>query len=81
VAADHSCFEPIRGGRLPSAHEVLESIGWEASGAYERHNWEDERWERDQVERDLQTTMGKAAKAWRKWCEKYAKNPERAVKK
>ncbi|KLT42043.1 hypothetical protein CC85DRAFT_98276, partial [Cutaneotrichosporon oleaginosum] len=65
----------------PSSYDVLDSIGWEAAGKYDAHNWEDERWERRQVETDLATTMGKAAGAWRKWCDRYEKNPEKAMKR
>ncbi|BEJ18114.1 hypothetical protein CspHIS471_0703910 [Cutaneotrichosporon sp. HIS471] len=77
--ADPNRFEAVK--MAPSSYQVLDSIGWEAAGKYDAHNWEEERWERRQVEADLKTTMGKAAGAWRKWCDRYEKDPEKAVKR
>ncbi|BEJ10386.1 hypothetical protein CcaverHIS641_0704210 [Cutaneotrichosporon cavernicola] len=77
--ADPNRFEAVK--MAPSSYQVLDSIGWEAAGKYDAHNWEEERWERQQVETDLKTTMGKAAGAWRKWCDRYEKDPEKAVKR
>lgn len=79
VAADRARYDAE--GRVPSSYEVLDSIGWEAAGKYDEHNWEDEKWERRQVEADLATTMGKAASAWKKWCDRYEKDPEKALKR
>lgn len=79
VAEDHDRFRSHP--RVPSAHTVLEAIGWESSGKWENQNWEDEKWERSQVEKDLSTTMVKAAGGWAKWCDKYEKNPKKAIKK
>jgi hypothetical protein len=79
VAEDHDRFKAHSHG--PSAHRVLDVIGWETSGRWENQSWEDERWERKSVERDLNTTMSKAAGGWKKWCDKYEKNPKRATKK
>jgi hypothetical protein len=77
--ADPNRFEPVK--MAPGSYDVLDSIGWEAAGKYDAHNWEDERWERRQVEVDLATTMGKAAGAWKKWCDRYEKNPEKALRR
>lgn len=65
----------------PSEDRVLQAIGWHPSDQYEAQNWQDERWESEQVHRDLQSTMHKAAKAWDHWVDKYRKKPEAAVKK
>ncbi|KAF2479514.1 hypothetical protein BDY17DRAFT_256957 [Neohortaea acidophila] len=66
----------------PGEGEVLESIGWFPSnkGGVER-NWEDEQWEISEVKDDLRNVMGKGSKEWVKWCELYAKKPEKALKK
>ncbi len=47
----------------------------------ETHNWEDERWESEQVKEDLKATMRKAAKGWEKWIKMWEKDPEKAGKK
>lgn len=66
---------------IPSEEDVMRAIGWQASGIYEKTNWEDEAWEKDQVVDDLKKTMGKGAKAWDKWVKKYAENPDKVAKK
>ncbi|KIW17342.1 hypothetical protein PV08_04534 [Exophiala spinifera] len=47
----------------------------------EDRNWEDERWEMEEVKDDLRNTFRKAAREWRKWCLLLEKNPEKAMKK
>lgn len=66
----------------PTETEVLAAIGWAPSqnGGVGR-NWEDEAWEGQEVREDVRATMGKAAREWGKWCEVYAKKPEKAVRK
>lgn len=44
-------------------------------------NWEDEAWEVNDVKEDLRVVMHKAAKEWRKWCNRYEKNPEKSLTK
>lgn len=63
-------------------NEVLEAIGWQPSGqtSMEERNWEDEAWERQQVEEDLEEVMKKAAKTWEEWVQLHAKHPKRASK-
>jgi len=46
----------------------------------EERNWEDEAWERQQVEEDLEEVMKKAAKTWEEWVQLHAKHPKRASK-
>ena len=66
----------------PTETEVLTAIGWSASQTGgETKNWEDERFEMQEVKDDLKTTMDKAAKEWDKWCKAFEKDPEKAMKK
>lgn len=62
----------------PTASQVLDVIGWNG-GVYEEKNADG--WERTAVERDLERTMTKAAKAWDKWFDLWLKNPSKAVRR
>ena len=66
----------------PTETEVLSALGWSSSqtGNVNR-NWEDEEWETQEVKEDLKSTLGKAGKEWDKWCQAFAKNPEKALNK
>lgn len=66
----------------PTESEVLAAIGWapSQSGGTEK-NWEDEQWETEEVKEDMRNTLGKASKEWDKWCNAFAKDPEKAMKK
>ena len=66
----------------PTESDVLEAVGWSShqSGG-ENKNWEDEQWETSEVKDDLRTVMQKSAKEWKKWCNVYAKDPEKAMKR
>lgn len=71
-------------GTGPTEGEVLEALGWspsQTSSDGETRNWEDERWELQEVKEDLKLTMGKGAREWDKWCKAFAKDPEKALKK
>ncbi|WOO82475.1 uncharacterized protein LOC62_04G005963 [Vanrija pseudolonga] len=78
---DVGMFSRPRGVAIPTGSDVLTAIGWHNSGVYQKTNWEDEAWEREQVEEDLEKTFKKAASAWDKWLMLYEKNPEKALKK
>lgn len=66
----------------PTESEVLAAIGWAPSqtGGTEK-NWEDEQWETEEVKEDMRNTLGKASKEWDKWCNAFAKDPNKALKK
>ena len=66
----------------PTETDVLSAIGWAPSqtGNADK-NWEDEEWETQEVKDDLKSTLGKAAKEWDKWCQAFAKDPEKALKR
>ncbi|KAL1408752.1 hypothetical protein Q8F55_005565 [Vanrija albida] len=78
---DVGMFARPRGVVIPTSNDVLRSIGWHNSGVYEETNWEDEAWERHQVEADLDKTFQKSASAWDKWLKLYERNPQRALKR
>ena len=66
----------------PTETDVLSAIGWSpAQTGNVNKNWEDEEWETQEVKDDLKSTLGKAAKEWDKWCQAFAKDPEKALKK
>ncbi|KAF7196157.1 hypothetical protein HII31_02558 [Pseudocercospora fuligena] len=68
----------------PSETHILEAIGWTHSddiGDGRPLDWEDKQWELKQMKDDLDRTFTKAAKEWAKWCKRWEKNPEKAVKK
>ena len=77
---DHRHFPSTE--MAPTESEVLAAIGWAPSqtGGTEK-NWEDEQWETEEVKGDMKSTLGKAAKEWDKWCNAFAKDPEKAIKK
>lgn len=77
-------------GVPPTDTEVLNAMGWEADmrgrvrggergGMPEGgvRDWDDERWQEREVKDDLLVVLGKGAKSWDKWCNKWEKNPER----
>jgi hypothetical protein len=69
-------------GPAPIESEVLEAIGWSPSHTGgEARNWEDEQWEISEVKDDLKQTMYKGGKEWDKWCKRFQKDPEKALKK
>ena len=80
VERDPSAFPRL--GSRPTETEVLNAIGWAPSqdGSVTK-NWEDEQWETEEVKEDMKMTLGKAAKEWDRWCQAFAKNPEKALKK
>lgn len=78
---DVGMFSRPRGVTIPTGSDVLTAIGWHNSGVYQKTNWEDEAWEREQVEDDLEKTFKKAASAWDKWLMLYEKKPEKALKR
>lgn len=59
----------------------MEAIGWSPSRTGGQKNWEDEAWEVNDVKDDLKVVMHKGAKEWRKWCNRYEKDPEKSLKK
>lgn len=61
----------------PADTEVLKAIGWKHSVT----EWEDREWESQQVKDDLERCFGKAAREWVKFCKRWMKNPEKAVRK
>ncbi|GKT96416.1 secreted protein [Colletotrichum tofieldiae] len=65
----------------PTEVECLEAIGWSPALTRGQKNWEDEAWEVNDVKDDLRVVMHKAAKEWRKWCNRYEKNPEKSLNK
>ncbi|OHF03224.1 hypothetical protein CORC01_01608 [Colletotrichum orchidophilum] len=65
----------------PTEAECLEAIGWSPALTRGQKNWEDEAWEVNDVKEDLRVVMHKAAKEWRKWCNRYEKNPEKSLSK
>ena len=68
----------------PSETHILEAIGWTHSddiGDGRPLDWEDKQWELKQMKDDLDKTFAKAAKEWAKWCKRWEKNPEKAIKK
>lgn len=66
----------------PTDSEVLEAIGWSPSQTGgETSNWEDEKWETQEVKEDFRNTMHKGAREWDKWCKNFEKDPEKALKK
>lgn len=77
---DHRHFPSVE--VAPTESEVLAAIGWAPSqtGGAEK-NWEDEQWETEEVKEDMRNTLGKASKEWDKWCNAFAQNPEKALKK
>ena len=83
IVRNEKLFEGIEQKDAPGEADVLEAIGWEPSGqtTMEVRNWEDEAWERQQVEDDFKGIMKKAAKTWESWCKLHAKHPKRAAKK
>lgn len=77
---DHRHFPSVE--IAPTESEVLAAIGWAPSQTGgESRNWEDEQWETEEVKEDMRNTLGKASKEWDKWCEAFAKDPEKAMKK
>lgn len=69
-------------GLAPTEGKVLQALGWKPSlTGGETRNWEDEKWELQVVKEDLRLTMGKGGKEWAKWCKKFEKDPEKALKK
>ncbi|EME44931.1 hypothetical protein DOTSEDRAFT_110190, partial [Dothistroma septosporum NZE10] len=64
----------------PPDTDVLKAMGWEHRGGGGR-GWEDRQWESQQVKDDLERCFGKAAKEWTRWCKRWVKDPEKAVKK
>ena len=77
---DHRHFPSVE--IAPTESEVLAAIGWAPSqtGGTEK-NWEDEQWETEEVKADMRNTLDKASKEWDKWCQAFAQNPEKALKK
>ncbi|OLN96377.1 hypothetical protein CCHL11_00728 [Colletotrichum chlorophyti] len=65
----------------PTEIECLEAIGWSPALTRGQKNWEDEAWEVNDVKDDLRVVFHKAAKEWRKWCNRYEKNPEKSMSK
>ncbi|KAF6834546.1 secreted protein [Colletotrichum plurivorum] len=65
----------------PTEIDCLEAIGWSPARTGGQKNWEDEAWEVNDVKEDLRVVMHKAAKEWRKWCNRYEKNPEKSMNK
>ncbi|KAK6224400.1 hypothetical protein QIS74_02727 [Colletotrichum tabaci] len=65
----------------PTEVECLEAIGWSPALTRGQKNWEDEAWEMSDVKEDLRVVMHKAAKEWRKWCNRYEKSPEKSLAK
>ncbi|KAK8246777.1 hypothetical protein HDK90DRAFT_406742 [Phyllosticta capitalensis] len=84
----HRCHErapalfPYPSGSSPTESEVLEAIAWapSQSGGATR-NWEDERWEVQEVKEDFKGIIGKGAREWEKWCRRFEEDPKKAVKK
>ena len=77
---DHRHFPSVE--MSPTESEVLTAIGWAPSQTGgESKNWEDEQWETEEVKEDMKNTLGKASKEWDKWCNAFAKDPEKALKK
>ncbi|KAK8199687.1 uncharacterized protein BKA78DRAFT_291291 [Phyllosticta capitalensis] len=84
----HRCHErapalfPYPSGSSPTESEVLEAIAWapSQSGGATR-NWEDERWEMQEVKEDFKGIIGKGAREWEKWCRRFEEDPKKAVKK
>ncbi|KAF5489555.1 hypothetical protein CGCS363_v011927 [Colletotrichum siamense] len=70
-----------RYSHAPTEVECLEAIGWSPSRTGGQKNWEDEAWEVNDVKDDLKVVMHKGAKEWRKWCNRYEKDPEKSLKK
>ena len=71
-----------RAGPSPTETEILNAIGWAPSqNGSSSKNWEDEQWETEEVKDDMRLTLSKAAKEWDKWCQAFAKDPEKALKK
>ncbi|KAK8179645.1 hypothetical protein BC567DRAFT_160376, partial [Phyllosticta citribraziliensis] len=84
----HRCHErsptffPYPSGAAPTETEVLEAIAWAPSqtdGA--TRNWEDERWEVQEVKEDFKGIMSKGAREWEKWCRLFEEDPKKAGKK
>ncbi|KAF9879643.1 hypothetical protein CkaCkLH20_03186 [Colletotrichum karsti] len=65
----------------PTEIDCLEAIGWSPAHTRGQQNWEDEAWEVNDVKDDLKVVMHKGAKEWKKWCNRYEKNPEKSMTK
>jgi hypothetical protein len=56
---------PRDAGTVPDEDQALKAIGWSPSRTDK--NWEDERWETQEVKDDLHSVFHKSAKEWDKW--------------
>ncbi|RDW56423.1 hypothetical protein BP5796_13172 [Coleophoma crateriformis] len=76
-------------GRPPTETEVTKAIGWTpvvrgSTGGVRNEGetgWDDEEWQRVVFRDDFKATMKKGAGSWEKWCKKFEKSPEKALKK
>ncbi|KAM3078048.1 hypothetical protein ACMFMG_002650 [Clarireedia jacksonii] len=66
-------------GVPPTEGEVLRAMGWES--VQRGKGWEDAQWQEREMRDDLEGVTKKGAKSWAKWCKKYEKKPEKAVKR
>ena len=76
-------------GVPPTELEVMKAIGWNpvVRGKYGdmraegETGWTDEEWQQVMFKEDFRATIEKGAGSWKKWCQKFEKNPDRALKK
>lgn len=76
-------------GVPPTELEVMKAIGWspvirgKTGGIREEGEtgWADEEWQQMMFKEDFRATMEKGAGSWKKWCQKFEKNPAKALKK
>lgn len=76
-------------GVPPTETEVMKAIGWEpcvrgTTGGPRlvgEANCDDEEWQRRVFRDDFRATLEKEARSWGKWCEKFEKDPVKALKK
>lgn len=67
----------------------MKAIGWSPvvrgrnsqERVYGVTGWADEEWQRRVFRDDFRAIVGKAAAGWVKWCKKFEKNPEKALRK
>jgi len=76
-------------GVPPTETEVMEAIGWRPvirvphgeKRMQGELNWDDENWQMRGFKEDFEKMMKKGAKSWGRWCKRFGKDPEKAVKK
>lgn len=68
-------------GQPSSEIDVLRSIGWAPVERETEDSEGDVAWQIQKTTEDLKAVVTKAAKTWGKFCETYAVNPEKALKR